>query len=98
MSVKTASPVISRMHPDEADRLSVLFERVVSALPYYNEKAKRSEVAQYGPQTLRQSALDDPDSVMVAKLGSDLVGFCISRDDDGVIWLAWFGVDSSARC
>ncbi len=98
MTIQTAfSTGIGRMRETEAESLSSLFTQVVSALPYYNDLAKRSEIAKYSSQALRDAALLDPDSVLVARIESELVGFCLSRNDDGLIWLSWFGVDAAHR-
>jgi len=89
--------MIDRMEQAEADSLNLLFTQVVSVLPYYNQIAKESELAKYSPDALRTYAMADPDSVLVAKIKSDLVGFCLSRYDDGLIWLSWFGVHPDHR-
>jgi ribosomal protein S18 acetylase RimI-like enzyme len=94
----TFSTGIDRMRETEAESLNSLFTQVVTALPYYNELAKKSEVAKYSPQALRDAAIVDPDSVLVARIESELVGFCLSRYDDGLIWLSWFGVHAAHRC
>jgi ribosomal protein S18 acetylase RimI-like enzyme len=83
--------MIESMAPGEADAVSRLFSQVVAELPYYNVEAKDSETKQHSPAALRHSVAEDPYSVMVAK-ADGIVGFCISRYDDGLIWLAWFGV------
>ena len=84
--------IVDRMQPDEAESLSLLFTQVVKALPYYNETAKRSELEKYSAISLCDSISNDPDSVLVARATREIVGFCLSRHDDGLIWLAWFGV------
>lgn len=99
MNAKIASPlIIKRMEYEEAERLNTLFTDVVRALPYYNETAKKSELEKYSSALLCDSISKDPDSVLVAKAEKEIVGFCISREDDGLIWLAWFGVHASFRC
>ena len=93
MSAKVNFPLmIERMKYDDAEPLSLLFAQVVLALPYYNELAKRSEIEKYSIALLRESIASDPDSVLVAKSVREIIGFCISRYDDGLIWLSWFGV------
>jgi ribosomal protein S18 acetylase RimI-like enzyme len=90
-------PVVGRVEINDIEPLSLLFKEVVAALPYYNEIAKKSEMAKYSPELLLESITDDPDSVLVAKIEGKLAGFCLSRDDDGLIWLSWFGVHDSYR-
>ncbi|MFZ2491416.1 MAG: GNAT family N-acetyltransferase [Thermoanaerobaculia bacterium] len=85
------------MADDEAIKTSVLIAAVIADLPYYNERAKRDETAKYAAAELTQLAHDDPDSVLVATMGSQIVGFCISKYDDATIWLSWFGVAPANR-
>jgi ribosomal protein S18 acetylase RimI-like enzyme len=85
------------MKHSEADQMSLLFEQVVRNLPYYNQVAKASEIAKYSPSLLRASLELDPNSILVARDASELVGFCFSSDDDGLVWLAWFGVHPEYR-
>ena len=89
--------MVAPMWAGEANELNHLFVRIVEALPYYNDTAKRSEIAKYSAESLRESAEKEPDSVLVARVGEQIVGFCFSESDDGLVWLAWFGVDPSFR-
>lgn len=98
MNAKIAPPLtIDRMKCEESEPLGSLFTQVVLALPYYNETAKRTEIGKYSPTLLCDSISSDPDSVLVAKSEREIVGFCFSHEDDGLIWLAWFGVHPSYR-
>jgi ribosomal protein S18 acetylase RimI-like enzyme len=93
-----SSPITTGpMTDDEAEELSSMFNQIVVSLPYYNEVAKRSEIAKYSPELLLAYAAESPGSIIVARDGGELVGFCFSKDDDGIIWLAWFGVHASYR-
>lgn len=89
--------VIAHMEDHDAESLNLLFRRVVEALPYYNQTAKQTELRKYSATLLREAAQTDPGSVLVAKIGPELVGFCLSENDDGLIWLAWFGVHPKFR-
>ncbi|MGJ4924382.1 GNAT family N-acetyltransferase [Bradyrhizobium oligotrophicum] len=82
---------------DEPERVSALFRTIVDALPYYNERAKTSEISKYSANRLRQSASIDSSSILVARFNTSLVGFVISNLDDETIWLSWFGVDPVYR-
>jgi len=102
MAMATITPaqipaVIERMRLDEAERTAQLFTRVLMPLPYYNETAKTSELQKYLPNSLRAAQLRDPDSVLIARTGHEIVGFCFNNIDDGLIWLSWFGVDPDHR-
>lgn len=92
------SPItIGPMVDEEAEDLSAMFRQTVNRLPYYNELAKRSEIAKYTPELLRASESETPSSVLVARGRGLPVGFCFNKDDDGLVWLAWFGVHPSYR-
>jgi ribosomal protein S18 acetylase RimI-like enzyme len=69
----------------------------IQPLVYYNERARRAELAKYTADALRALVAEDPQAVLVARDGTGLAGFCISRFDDGTIWLSWFGTDVRAR-
>ena len=61
-------------------------------------EAQQREIEKYTPDRLREVIEDDPDSVLIATATDGaIIGFCISTVDDGLIWLAWFGVDPQAR-
>ena len=70
---------------------------VISTLGYYNERARKEEIAKYTSPKLEDLAADDPDAVFVAYAHEEPIGFCISRYDDGLIWLSWFGVKNGHR-
>ena len=98
MSRPGGTPVrVERLHPRDAARVAALMREVIAAVPYYSDEAKRSETGKYGEEALREAAGADPDAVLVAKAGDDVLGFCVSRYDDGLIWLSWFGVHPAWR-
>jgi ribosomal protein S18 acetylase RimI-like enzyme len=88
--------VIDQMDPAESEAVSALFAEIVNELPYYNAAAKASEIEQYSAGGLRNLIVSDPSSVLVAKT-DNIVGFCLSRYDDGLIWISWFGVHPKYR-
>jgi ribosomal protein S18 acetylase RimI-like enzyme len=96
MSILT-QPVIRPMPRERAREVGDLIARVVKALPYYNERARREEVSKYGPAELAEIVTTEPLAVLTADVDGRLAGFCISRYDDGLLWLAWFGVDEPFR-
>jgi ribosomal protein S18 acetylase RimI-like enzyme len=85
------------MRSEEAGQLSGLFSEVLEDLPYYNRAAKTGELAKYSPDQLRAATSEDPDSVLVAKIGTELAGFCFTKEDDFTTWLAWLGVGPAHR-
>ncbi len=76
---------------------SELMKVVISETPYYSVDALRAEIAKYPPEKLRSLVRDDASSVLIARVAEDVVGFCVSTYDDGIIWLAWFGVGKEHR-
>ncbi len=90
-------PVISPMAEREFDALALLMRDTIEPLSFYNQRARRAELARYTADGLRALVAEDPQSVLVARDGAALVGFCISHFDDGTIWLSWFGTAAHAR-
>jgi ribosomal protein S18 acetylase RimI-like enzyme len=105
MPSPNASPSSSRL-PDakvsaldiaDAEALSVLFEQILLALPYYNDRARAAELAKYSAAGLKKLVEHDPSAVLIAKVGTDLVGYCLSSHDDSLIWMAWIAVHPDYR-
>jgi ribosomal protein S18 acetylase RimI-like enzyme len=88
---------VRTLAPDEAHVVAALVRTVVGPLAYYSEAARAAEIAKYSAADLAGMAEGDAAGVIVAATGATIVGFCISRYDDGVIWLSWFGVDPEWR-
>ena len=57
----------------------------------------QSETAKYTASKMEDLIRSDPDSILYATVGSEPAGFSISTYDDGLIWLAWFGVAAQQR-
>lgn len=81
----------------EAEEISQLVESVIRPLEYYNERARKEEIEKYSSDNLLKLVREDSDAVLAAKAKSAIVGFCISRYDDGLLWLSWFGVRDDYR-
>ena len=90
-------PTIGNVAEHEMDALAVLMRETIEPLSFYNKRARRAELARYTARGLGALAAADPQSVLVARDGDALVGFCVSRFDDGTIWLSWFGTAAHAR-
>lgn len=88
---------ISPLVPHEAEKAASFFREIVAVLPYYNAMAKEVEMAKYSANGLLKSIEDDPSSVLIARLEGNVIGICISRLDDTLIWLSWFAVDPRFR-
>src|SRR5688572_22178368 len=89
--------LIAPMPLRRATAVSKLISEVVWDLEYYNERAKKAEAAKYTSSALKTLVQADSKSVLIATRRGALAGFCISKYDDGVIWLAWFGVSKKYR-
>ena len=84
--------------PEElCEPASKLIAEVISPLEYYSPSAREAEISKYTPDKLRELIRKDAKAVLIATIGPALAGFCISTYDDGLIWLAWFGVAKSQR-
>jgi ribosomal protein S18 acetylase RimI-like enzyme len=96
-SASAALPSIGPIAEHEIDALAALMRETIEPLAYYNDRAIRAELIKYTPATLRALAADDPHALLVARDGEGLTGFCVSRFDDGTVWLSWFGTAIRAR-
>lgn len=59
--------VIDRMNPNEAEPVALLFENILLGLSYYNDDARKSEVAKYSANRLRQFAFWGRNAILVAR-------------------------------
>lgn len=83
---------IGLLHPRDLAQTAALFHYVVAQLPYYNEAAKCAELAKYAAPAFQGMVGGDHAAVLTAKNAGQLIGFAISRHDEGTVWLAWYGV------
>ena len=83
--------------PTEAVKVAKLFREILAELPYYNDIAKRDEAKKYSPANLRKMVKKDKYSVLIAKNGNEIIGFCFSYFDDYTIWIDWLGVKKEER-
>ncbi len=90
-------PDISPISLHEFDGLAALMRSTIEGLSYYNERAKDAELAKYTAAGLRALRDSDSHAVLVARDDRGLIGFCVSRYDDGTIWLSWFGTAARVR-
>lgn len=90
-------PTIGPIAGHEYAALAALMRDTIEPLSFYNESARRAELARYTADGLRALVAADPLSVIVARDNGALVGFCVSRFDDGTVWLSWFGTAAHAR-
>jgi len=93
----TGATVIGPIAEPEIDELAALMLETIRPLAYYNERAIRAELTKYSANRLRARAEGDSHAVLVARDERGLTGFCVSRFDDGTVWLDWFGVAERAR-
>lgn len=81
----------------ECFQLSQVIESVIRDIPYYNDLAKKSEISKFQPFDLEEKIKQDSHSIVIAQFGDKIVGFCLSRFDDNLIWLEWFGILEAYR-
>ena len=82
---------------DDLSEISKVFQKVLSAIPYYNKLAKEIEEKKYAPGELSKKLEEDPKSIITIKVEGVIAGFCFSRFDDFTIWLEWFGIAQAYR-
>ena len=82
---------------DELPAVRDLFVEVVRDLAVYNRRARESELERYSLEHLEALHREDPRFILIAAGPGGLDAFAISRDDDELLWLSWFGVREAAR-
>jgi ribosomal protein S18 acetylase RimI-like enzyme len=92
-----ATHSIGSVRDNEIGALVALMHGTIAPLSYYNESAIRAELAKYTPDELRARLAGDPSAALVARDGERLVGYCVSRFDNGTIYLDWYGTAPEAR-
>jgi ribosomal protein S18 acetylase RimI-like enzyme len=90
-------PVVGRLASHEVDALAALVSEIIADAAVYSERAREEERAKYTADALRERVIEDPDSVLVARVEGQLAGFVLSRYDDGLLWLSWLGVSPPLR-
>lgn len=83
--------------PEDLPLVREAFCSVVEPLEVYNDQARRCELERYTVACLRELVQADPRNVVVAVDGGAVRGFAITRHDDGLLWLCWYGVVPTAR-
>ncbi|NJD17853.1 MAG: GNAT family N-acetyltransferase [Gemmatimonadetes bacterium] len=73
------------------------FRAVVDPLEVYCADARRREMERYDLPYLEELNRADPRNVIVIADGGDVQAFALTRDDDGPLWLCWYGVVPEAR-
>ena len=94
------APRIEPMRAEQADAVAALVRAVIEPLDIYVPEARAVEIARHDAAALRAMVADDPLSVLVAWDTADPptpVGFVVGNRDDGLVWLAWFGVAPGVR-
>jgi ribosomal protein S18 acetylase RimI-like enzyme len=82
----------------DVPRFLALFKQVVSSVPYYNEAARQGEIARCGAQyTISEMSRNERALSLAYSPQDELLGFCICQEQNGPIWLEWYGVRDDAR-
>lgn len=92
-----ALPAIGPIAVNEIAALAALMRETIQPLAFYNEDAIAAELTKYSTANLRSLAEHDMNAIIVGRDSEGLTGFCVSRFDDGTIWLSWFGTAARAR-
>lgn len=70
---------------------------MLGAISYYNQRAKQGERAKYTTERIRNSAIADSGTILIALAADQIAGFAFNNLDDDTIWLSWFGVAAAFR-
>ncbi|TDH19972.1 GNAT family N-acetyltransferase [Segetibacter sp. 3557_3] len=89
--------VIRYASEKDCHALSTAMTTVIQNIPYYNELAKQEEILKYQPPQLQVKIREDELSIIIATVDNKIVGFCLSRFDDYLIWLEWVGIVEDYR-
>ena len=74
-----------------------VFRAVVAPLEIYSREAREGSIRKFSERELRSRIRDDPKAVAMALAGEEPVGFSITDDQHGPIWIEWYGVAPGAR-
>lgn len=84
--------IISNATTGDGRKVASAISSIIASIPYYNDLAKAGEVDKYKADDIEAKISDEPHSVIVARIGDDIAGFCLTKFDDNLIWIEWFGV------
>jgi ribosomal protein S18 acetylase RimI-like enzyme len=82
---------------DDIGQVVKVFRAVVAPLEIYSQAARDGEIKEFSELGLRSRISGDPKAVALAFAGKEPVGFSITDDQRGPIWIEWYGVAPGAR-
>lgn len=88
---------IRKINAEEIEFLIPVLKSVIEKLSYYNDIARQNELEKYNSTELSYKISQDPESVLIAEENNKIIGFCLSRLDDMLLWIEWFGVIETSR-
>jgi RimJ/RimL family protein N-acetyltransferase len=77
---------------NDCDELSNVVTTVIQNIPYYNDLSKKYEISKFQSDNLKDKIAEDIFSIILSIVDNKIVGFCLSRFDDYLVWLEWFGI------
>lgn len=77
--------------------VAALFRAVVAPLAIYSESARAKNIAAFSAERLAGRIADWERAVLIAETGGRMVGFCIVDEQNGPVWIEWYGVDPALR-
>lgn len=75
---------------NDISSLYSILQNTINEMTIYNEDAKNYEKNFYTKEYLEELIKYAPTSL--ATYNDDIIGFCISKEDSGILWLSWLGV------
>ena len=81
----------------DVSSLKPLIDEVVLAADIYVLASRLADVQKLSAENLAERIAEDPRSIVLAEQSGALVGFAVTTDQHGPIWIDWLGVAQHAR-
>ena len=78
--------------------MSKLTREIINTTSYYSQKAKTEEIRKHNSSALKQYINDKIYYIcFIAEENKKIIGFIIGRNEAGVFWADWLGVNKEVR-
>ena len=88
---------VSHAVAQDAAALADLFRQIVGPLEIYSEAARAEQLSKYTAAEFARLIADASSGVLLARIDGVPLGFAITEDENGPVWLEWYGVAAGAR-
>lgn len=87
-----ADTTIKLASVEDVKLLHPLLVRTINSMDIYDPRSRRAEIEKYSIEYLIDLISEDEDSIILSWENECISGFLITRPDDDIRWLCWFGV------